>query len=373
MDHFNNRTLQSFISCYFRVMGMLRNLYQKCYQWGPALIGFTSILAFLLLKGFPGIADMVYRRMIFASYRWIHDSLFAWLPIPMILILAIMAFTLTIRRWVRHRHQEFRPWYRGLLNALGIIVAWFYLSWGFNYAAPGIDDQLELSHAAAEPILLTHAFQTGISRARNAREEADTNRFRTKQMTNDERNSIHASVREYLRSIGFQTPGNVALRSVSKRGWMRKLGVAGIYLPFSGEAHADASYPLLQQWFTVAHEYAHGYGITGEGECNFVAFMALKDCGVDKLEYAAWYQLVRSLAFRVDSVQFAQIPDGVKRDQLMLREDALNYKSIAPELSHLTNDIYLKTQGVRGGISNYRSWIDLVLHADSSYFADFQP
>lgn len=343
---------------------MIRNLYQRFYRAGPAFIGLAALLLAQALSRFPEVTDTVYRQGLFMLYRWTRDTLFSFIPVPMIVVVIVLLLIVLFRGWKRSEWRRFRPWWLGLLNAIGIVVAWFYLSWGFNYAASDVVDVLSLPRKSAGSEQLQQAADRALDEVVFLRSRVDTTRFAQKEATAAEVTAIHSSVRDYLHRIGWETPGNVAMRRVSRAGWMRRLGVAGIYLPFSGEGHVDASYPLLRQWFILAHEYAHGYGVTDEGECNFIAFMALKESGVDRFEYAAWFALADDiLPFQAAENDTLKFPEGFVSDRAMLREDAKNYPSFIPGLAAASNDLYLRSQGIEDGLASYQRWVDMVVLA----------
>lgn len=331
----------------------------------------------------PEVSDQVYRNGLFAVYRWVRDGIFSWQPVPVMLLVIILLIVLAVVEWRRKQWAFVRPWYRSLLNFFGLIIAWFYLSWGFNYSAIDVADVLSFpqepvsEHSGNTRWEMDPDFRARVVAEMNAAYlRADTSKLFTPEVSEDDLTAIHTSVREYLHSINWQTPGRVAMRRVSHSGWMRRMGVAGIYMPFSGEGHADASYLALRQFFTLAHEYGHGYGITDEGECNFLAFMALHNCGVPHLEYAAWFGLADAiLPFQAEKKDTSdlgsidrfeshvQLPDHFAEARRRLVEDAMNYPPLIPGLAAWSNNLYLKSQGVEEGIMSYRSWPRFVAFA----------
>src|SRR5690606_40629206 len=68
----------------------------------------------------------------------------------------------------------------------------------------------------------------------------------------------------------FRSPidPDIRVQNIKPSGTLRRMSIAGIYNPFTGEANLDNAMPSLPQIFTTAHEIAHGYGITSEGEAN---------------------------------------------------------------------------------------------------------
>ena len=54
--------------------------------------------------------------------------------------------------------------------------------------------------------------------------------------------------------------------------WMRALKIAGVYVPFTGEALVDLTRSRAAVPFTAAHEVAHMLGVADEGEANLLAY-----------------------------------------------------------------------------------------------------
>ena len=331
---------------------MFKKLIQRLQGYYPALVGLGMFLVSLVLRNFPEQTHQIYRNRLFSGFRWVHDAIFGYLPFPMIAAVLILGAAAAIYVFFTRRHF-YRPFYRPILNILGILITWFYITWGFNYSATDVKTMLELSPTTLTENQKTQLLNTSLGFAQAARMLSDTNAF----FHSDASNmlpAIHSSVREELRRIGFETPGNVTMRRISETGWLRRIGISGIYLPFSGEAHADASYLPLRSWFIMAHEYSHGYGITTEGECDFIAFMALKNSGVPELEYAAWFEMANSVRMpRADSLAFDSLPAFFRRDLDTLRADIMNYPPWFGKTAHYTNDLYLKINGIEEGIASY--------------------
>jgi hypothetical protein len=228
---------------------------------------------------------------------------------------------------------------------------WFYISWGYNYSATNFADNQNIDLKQIE-LDEERVLNEALSRAASLRALCDTVSFLTE--TKSFESAIHSSVREQLRVYGYKTPGNVRLREIRLNGLMRRMGISGIYLPFSGEAHVDKSYLPLRKWFIMAHEYAHGYGISSEAECDFIAFLALRHSHIPELEYAAWFELADCVRpSKNDSIKFNSLPPFFISELAILYEDAQRYTSILGGTSKISNDLYLKINGVEDGISSY--------------------
>lgn len=329
---------------------VIRKLYALTYQWLPFLLGVACVVMASLLHRFPEFTESVYRDFIFKGVRWLIDLTLAWLPFPTIVLFLAFIFGVHVYKWRRRQLFIYRPWYRGMANSIGILLVWFYLAWGFNYSAPGVADKLGISPNALTGRMEDELYDLAVKQAEQARAASDTSDFYLQNMAPRDVQTIHLAVRDYLQHIGFATPGNPQMRLVSKRGWMRRLGVSGIYMPFTGECHADASYPLLRQWFIVAHEYAHAYGVTDEGECNFIAFAALTSSGQPKLVYAAWFELIGDL---INQERKERTPANVLTDRREMRRNADRYPPLLGRIPEISNDLYLRSQGIDEGLNSY--------------------
>lgn len=325
----------------------------RVFPWRWAILGLLSILLSKILSYAPTFTESIYRNGLFKVIRWIKDSLFNWVPFPLAILFFVWIIYLHYLGWRKRTLFGFTPWYRGIANFLGIVIFFFYVSWGFNYSAPGIADKLEYNY---EETLRTDQLVSVAKRnALEIRAKLDSSSLFTSEISDRQLNAIHSSVREYLRNSGVDTPGDVRMRRVSKSGWLRRIGISGIYFPFAAEAHTDASYLALSQWFTLAHEYAHGYGITDEGECNFIAFASLLDSGVYEFEYCAWYTLWMYLE------PFDESDTSIRRtvlhqDRIQLRRHREQFTAFAPGVAEASNNLYLKSQGIEEGIQSYLRW-----------------
>src|SRR5690606_21319492 len=83
---------------------------------------------------------------------------------------------------------------------------------------------------------------------------------------------VRSEMKKNLHLLGLNNRGFPRTKEFFPAGLLRKLGIMGIYFPFTGESYIDPSLHLLEKPFTIAHEMAHSFGITNEGEANFAAW-----------------------------------------------------------------------------------------------------
>ena len=73
--------------------------------------------------------------------------------------------------------------------------------------------------------------------------------------------------------------------------WMRALGIAGMFSPWTGEAIVDPDVDPANLPFTCVHELMHLRGIADEGTANVAAFVACTDHGGMFADSARLYTL----------------------------------------------------------------------------------
>jgi hypothetical protein len=320
-------------------------------------LGLISLLVAAFFSVFPAVADAVYRHGIFQAVRIVMDYTVTLLPFPLILLLFIL---LPFILFFYFRKNYSNKWHLLILplNVLGWLVSLFLLLWGYNYTC---SDALPTRYK--KPITTAALYEFGIDVANTT----NTARAQCTDVSNMiEDATIRAAMEAYVQQQGYPTLGQVKCKEVALGGAMRKLGVAGIYFPFTGESYCDGTFPPLVKMFIKAHEMSHGYGVTDEGEADYFAYHALRYHSSDPLlHYVADLELLRSirsqlyftndsLRLELDSVLHPEVLDDLR----VIRENALQYKEFFPGAQAAMNDKYLKLMGVEQGINSYDQFIE---------------
>jgi hypothetical protein len=264
------------------------------------------------------------------------------------------------------------------LQVTGIIVGGFYLLWGFGYSRPAIDARLRWPDGRGAEVETLH---------RLAREALDA--------TNREYRAIHGSddagtptaITDVSALDGALEQGwRLAAIEVGLRGAVTRrtcgpikqppllsramdwLGISGFYLPFTGEAHVNRGIPGMSWPMTAAHEKSHQRGINPENEANFFGFLVAACTPDPQARYAAWMfahrQLVTALwAHDEDAARAlvaARLP-GVQRDVDDMRAYWERFEGPVRDASRRTNDAFLKTNRVEGGVTSYGRSVELMV------------
>lgn len=139
---------------------------------------------------------------------------------------------------------------------------------------------------------------------------------------NDLRNLCHI-LTEDLNAMGRIVPDPDEALTIAQRvmnspsapraayfpGIMRRLSLAGIYIPVTGEAIIDTSRPAAGLIFTAAHELAHMQGIACETYANIAAYEACVSNG-GAAEYSAKiWALAYALSRLEDEIALSLTPE----------------------------------------------------------------
>ncbi len=265
-----------------------------------------------------------------------------------------------------------------LSQDLGILVFLFCLLWGFQYARPGLEDYLGIESA-------------GEVAAPELRALAE----RAVELTNQSYEELHGStdigeptpagsLEEIVPSleVGWDRlreelalPQRVALTHGSPKRILatpliKRLGVSGIYFPYTGEALVLGDLPGVLLGKDLGHEMAHQRGFSSESDANVLGALVAVWSSDPLARYSAYSflqgQLVNALQ-RVSSSDAQEVVEGqapgVRRDLA----DVLAYWQPAQTpvgaAASRVNDAMLRTHGVSEGVASYQgsTWVFVAL------------
>lgn len=272
-------------------------------------------------------------------------------------------------------------WARTLLRGglrvaqdVAILVVLFYGLWGFQYARPGLAGQLGLDAAGQ--------LEAG---------ELESLSVAAVQATNGAYLTLHGSEDA---GAPTATPAVRSLVPALEEGWSRvraefelphrleqrhgapkpllatpvlkRMGVRGIFIPYTGEAVVPRDLPGVQMGTTLAHEMAHQRGITAEADANVLAFLVASRAPDPRLRYAAHRflegQLVAALARDclpcAEEVIRERLP-GVRRDLAHAAEYWSAARGPVRDAATRANHAMLRSHGIAEGTASYggSTWI----------------
>jgi hypothetical protein len=252
---------------------------------------------------------------------------------------------------------------------LAVAFLLFQISFGLNYQRPPLASGLQLVDrrpgVAELETIATHIIA-----------EANRN-FSDSRLPSSRLPRERSQLFQALES-SFQS--NVLLGSAAEGGFaspkpvfisraLTKLGIAGIYSPFTGEPNFNREQPENEVPFSVAHEKAHQRGYAREDEASFIAFLVCTTSSDPFVRYSGYLRGLRVLAALRTAIPpekyraiVDQLDAGVRTD---LQESAAFWqRSRSQRLSHAAdraNDTYLKANSVRSGTANYGEVVALII------------
>ncbi|WP_230981293.1 DUF3810 domain-containing protein [Echinicola salinicaeni] len=336
-------------------------------NWTWALLGLIALLIRYFFIQYPEGTEQIYSRGIFPVIRNLIDYSFGKFPVPSIYLFFTGLLVALYYFWKGWRHQK--GWLnslvftgRNVLNFLGFLVFAFLLLWGFNYQRIPVFQQLSLEPMPLhkEELLSELKLTRDDLHAWRAQISMDTSALTETVAFGELEDVVRETIAEKIAMLGLEYSGNPRTRELYPGGFLRKLGILGIYFPFTGESYIDPTLHHLEKPFTLAHEMAHSCGVTDEGEANFFAWVVCTQSDIPLLNYSAQLRLISYQLkdlYRQDVEAYKSfvktLEKGVRNDFADISE---NHKKIEPfslEISRKSNDLYLKAQGVKAGVGSY--------------------
>lgn len=337
-------------------------------QWRWFSLGVLALLLRELMARYPDKTDQFYSRGLFPIIRTGLDYTLGIFPFPSVfLFVAFILFLIILffRRLAKRKAPRAKGVYviQSILNFAGGLVFFFLLLWGFNYQRSPLATQLGLEVKPMDLTELQIELEWNYAQLISLRRQltSDTLPIETIPTYSILENQVRDVLKEQLPRIGLSYVGRPRTKQFPPAGLMRRLGVLGIYFPFVGESYLDPVLHPLEKPFTIAHEMAHSIGITDEGEANFVAWIVSSRSGDSLIAYTAalrlfLYQIRDFYRLEPDAyrIWIAAIDTGVLNDIRSIQARAAMYPPFFREISRATNDLFLKSQGVRAGVLSYQ-------------------
>jgi hypothetical protein len=279
-------------------------------------------------------------------------------------------------------------WGRGglrFLRGAGLLLFGFYALWGWQYARPGLDARLGFPPAGvvADDELLAlgealvnrtnalylelHGFDdagvpTALPEGRRPTPVA--------QAQMDEAWDRAVQRWNLPGAMARPRPGPRTLLTTPV---LRRLGMAGVYAPWTGEALVMADLAGASFHFSAAHESAHQRGIARESDANAMAYLLALDAPAAETRYAAALflqrQALQGLARRDPETVLRLVQErhpGVQRDVEAIAARSRSVAGLAGDLARQANDAMLRRHGIAEGVASYGGslWIVAALARD---------
>jgi hypothetical protein len=327
------------------------------------------------------LAEKYYARGLYVGLRWIWDYTLGLCPVPLVYLVcaaaAIAAGRKVFIRLRRPRTAERASWIERLgrwaataAGWIGALVFFFYALWGFNYNRIGLERQLGLDAASLDMAALAEEADWATRSAIEARAlipGTSPSPLGPGILPAELESGLRSSLARVLHEAGYPAPGRVRVRTFAPGGWMMRFSGSGIFVPYLSEGYAAGKVLAFEMPFTKAHEMAHGYGVTEEGEANFLALRTCQASADPAVRYSGFLsywdyaagELAGSAPARFKAL-WAAVPEGMKADLRAERANWDRYRGPLEKISRKVYEKYLKTQGIKEGMKSYGRFVNLV-------------
>jgi hypothetical protein len=260
------------------------------------------------------------------------------------------------------------------------LVALFYVLWGINYFRAPLIERAEWQ-SYDKPPDSREAQAEELEKLCEALVNAANDEYVRSFGTNDiglpsaplaDMSAIDADIERAFEKVqtdlgleeSFAAPRSRA-KPVAASAIMDYLHRAGFYFPWTGEANYNRLQPACVLPHVIAHEKAHQRCVTSEDEANFIGFAACVRAENPYVRYSGYFFAQRQLLvefFQLNPVRTRELVQrrhpGVQRDVDELRAYWARLETgvagTVGEVSTVVNDVYLKTNQVKGGVLSYR-------------------
>jgi Protein of unknown function (DUF3810) len=269
--------------------------------------------------------------------------------------------------WIRSRKKGILYLITKALGGVAFLIFVFYFVWGFNYSQISLQKRLEFNLKDVTQQDIEVEYQRATLELQKAAEDLPS------QLQTDESisalkisdNDLRPDVERALSELRIPDHGRVRVRQIWPPGLLLRWSTAGIYIPQAFEGHIDKGLLSVQKPFTIAHEMAHGYGVTDEGACNFIAWLACRESRNPWVRFGGAFTYWRYAASEMpgDSVEqeLKTIPPVVLRSLSLIRKNDEKYPDLLPKIRDAIYSNYLKHHGVEGGLRSYNYVVMMVV------------
>lgn len=262
-----------------------------------------------------------------------------------------------------------------ILLTLAIIAGFglvgFNVLWGFNYYRQPLASSLELdTHArsAGELYTLCLALSKKAGELREGLNENGDGVYTFTGSWRDEFKKIPAAYAKLGEKYVLFSRNIPSPKGVTFSIGMSYAGIAGIFIPFTGEANLNIAAPDFLLISSAAHESAHLMGIAREDEANFVSYLACASSGDAEMQYSgvmlALIHCGNALASS-SGERYAELWDtyteGMARDLENNSAYWEKYEGPVEQTVNTINDSYLKANAQQDGVKSYGRMVDLML------------
>jgi hypothetical protein len=287
-----------------------------------------------------------------------------------LIILIVCACAVCFCVGMARRRGARRVWVLAWLRYVTWVAAglfWAFLfTFGLNYQRPLLFELLGYEQKKVEPAALEELGRLLVESVNRDYAEAHAGGRPA-----PERAEVFKLLQESYDSapeLGLLPRGNFAPpKPVYSSEVLTRLGISGVYFPFTAEPNYNADIPDFQLPFVIAHEMAHQRGVARESEANFVAYVVCVNSKDPFVRYSGYRNGLGVLSelFKVEPEKAKelakQLGPGYREDSRRAALFWAKAAGAAGALGQRVNDLYLRANRVKDGAADYSNSTTLII------------
>ncbi|HPW78666.1 MAG TPA: DUF3810 domain-containing protein [Bacteroidales bacterium] len=351
----------------------------------------VSLILLLLFKLFPGFMDTVYSGFIYRLLAQGISTVVSLIPFSMAEVILYILLLLVVYYMVRGVVQLFvkpfalvRSIWKGYLKRTVVLALYaivvFLLAGGLNYHRLPLEDHLGY---VVEPSPTGELCELAVFMAEQTnRTVVYTKRDPEGALIPDHtfeqyRKAVMKAYDSLAAVTDLKVAGNFpSVKPVLGSRLMSHANLMGFFFPYTMEANVNKDIPVFWIPAIMVHEQAHVRGFMRENEANFFTYLIARHTDNMELKYSCLLHCLNYVLKAVRKAVPEQYEEIVKtlspRVIYDLRENQAYWKpfqSSVSVVSQKVNDIYLKANWQKDGVSSYGNVVDLMI-ADHKIFRE---
>ena len=328
------------------------------------------IVGIELLKTNTAWIERYYSQSFYPAISYLYIILFSWIPFSFgdvfyAAIFIILAYNIyhIFRNLIKWNKLKLKNHLVYLITILSIVYTLFYFNWGLNYFRQPVAEELRLNEYKITKEVHLAVLDKYIAIANELRAQIDINQKTKNGVKGDITELVlqDTLLNDYLCKTQVHPKAPISSELASY------FTVSGYFNPFTLEVQVNQLIPNACYPFVTVHELAHQMGVGFEDECNFIAFLTLKDNKDLWYKYSAYYSAIEYLLqpLYADNILFeqykAKLSPAVLADFKAERDFWLSYRGWIDRISGAFYNQFLKHNNQPEGLERYSMMATLLI------------
>ncbi|MCA5003667.1 DUF3810 domain-containing protein [Sphingobacterium bovistauri] len=325
----------------------------------------VCLILIFLIEGLTSNSVWVeeyYAQHFYPAVSYLYIILFSWIPFSVgdlfyagaALFLIYSIITLFKNLFLGNLPKLKISILRLVVFLLAVYVL-FNVNWGLNYYRVSVSEKLGISDYKITREEYLVVLDRYIAIANVLREQVDI----TAKSKNGVKGDIEELVIQDTLLDDYLCKTQIQSKSPISSGLASYFTVSGYFNPFTLEVQVNQHIPNASYPFVNVHELAHQMGVGFEDECNFIAFLTLKDNQDLWYKYSAYYTAVEYLMYplygdkELLKIYKEKLSPLVLNDFKVDREFWMSYRGWVNKVSGMFYNQFLKHNNQPEGMERY--------------------